>query len=145
MKTLVVYDSVHGNTEKLAKAIGEAVTGGAEVLKAGSTDPKGLSDVGLLVMGCPTHGGRPSPAMKGFLDGVPDETLKGLRIAVFDTRFASRMTKIFGYAADRASKALEAKGAVLVAPPEGFIVKGTEGPLKEGELERATAWAKKLA
>ena len=27
MKTLVVYDSVHGNTEKIAKAIGDAITG----------------------------------------------------------------------------------------------------------------------
>jgi hypothetical protein len=26
--------------------------------------------------------------------------------------------------------------------PEGFIVEGKEGPLKEGELSRATAWAK---
>jgi hypothetical protein len=29
-----------------------------------------------------------------------------------------------------------------VAPPEGFIVKGREGPLKDGELERAAGWAK---
>jgi len=26
-------------------------------------------------------------------------------------------------------------------PPEGFYVAGTEGPLKEGELERKAAWA----
>jgi hypothetical protein len=29
----------------------------------------------------------------------------------------------------------------VVKPPEGFIVKGTEGPLEAGELERAKEWA----
>ncbi|MDJ1422499.1 MAG: hypothetical protein M5U10_11355 [Candidatus Methanoperedens sp.] len=32
---------------------------------------------------------------------------------------------------------LKGKGGHLIAPPEGFIVKGNEGPLKQGELERA--------
>ena len=29
-------------------------------------------------------------------------------------------------------------------PPEGFFVNGTEGPMKEGELERAAEWAKQI-
>jgi hypothetical protein len=29
-----------------------------------------------------------------------------------------------------------------VANPEGFFVKGTKGPLKDGEQERAASWAK---
>jgi hypothetical protein len=36
------------------------------------------------------------------------------------------------------------KGGELIAPPEGFFVQGTEGPLKEGELERASDWAKQI-
>jgi hypothetical protein len=32
-----------------------------------------------------------------------------------------------------------------VAPPESFFVNGKEGPLVEGELDRATAWAESLA
>jgi hypothetical protein len=28
--------------------------------------------------------------------------------------------------------------------PEGFFVKGTEGPLIEGEVERAAGWAKEM-
>jgi hypothetical protein len=39
---------------------------------------------------------------------------------------------------------LEALGATLVADPEGFVVKGKEGPLVEDELERAAAWARSL-
>jgi len=33
-------------------------------------------------------------------------------------------------------------GATIIAPPEGFIVTGTEGPLRDGELPRAVEWAK---
>jgi hypothetical protein len=28
--------------------------------------------------------------------------------------------------------------------PEGFLVKGTEGPLIEGEAERTAGWAKEI-
>jgi hypothetical protein len=28
--------------------------------------------------------------------------------------------------------------------PEGFYVQGTEGPLKQGELERAASWARQI-
>ena len=40
--------------------------------------------------------------------------------------------------------ALEKKGGELVIPPEGFYVGDTEGPLLEGELERAADWAKQI-
>ena len=33
MKTLVIYDSVYGNTEKVAKAIGEAIGGVVRVAR----------------------------------------------------------------------------------------------------------------
>jgi len=42
------------------------------------------------------------------------------------------------------SDKLTKKGGVLAASPEGFYVKGTEGPLKEGELERAAARARQI-
>ena len=41
-------------------------------------------------------------------------------------------------------KALEKKGGTLAGSPGGFYVTGGEGPLKEGEVERAAAWAKGL-
>ncbi|MFH1087638.1 MAG: hypothetical protein V1737_03530 [Chloroflexota bacterium] len=38
--------------------------------------------------------------------------------------------------------ALIVYGGALIAPPQGFFVKGTRGLLKEGELERAAGWVK---
>jgi flavodoxin len=145
MKTLVVYDSVHGNTEQIARAIGETIGGEVEVLRAEAVDPSRAKTVDLLFVGCPTHGGRPSPAMKSFLDKIPGSALQGIDVAAFDTRLSARWVRIFGFAAGRIGKTLEQKGGTLIASPEGFFVEGTEGPLKEGEIERATRWAQGIA
>jgi len=144
MKTLVVYDSLYGNTEKIAQAIGDALTGEVRVLRVGEVDPSELTTLDLLVVGSPTHGGRASPAMREFLDKIQAPALQGINVAAFDTRLTSRWAAIFGYAAGRIAKSLKEKGATVIGSPQGFLVTGTEGPLKEGELERAAAWAKEI-
>ena len=52
--------------------------------------------------------------------------------------------RLFGYAAKPIADRLQKRGGVLVVPPEGFYVEGTEGPLQEGELERASEWARRI-
>jgi flavodoxin I len=143
MKALIVFDSVHGNTEAIARAIAGA--GGKAVIRmvrAGQAKPADLVGLDLLVVGSPTLGGRPTPAVKSFLDRVPAGTLAKVRVAAFDTRMSMFIAKIFGWAADRIATGLAAKGGVPAAKPTGFIVKGREGPLAEGEREKAAAWAK---
>ncbi len=70
MKTLIVYDSVHGNTEKIAKSIGDAITGNVKMLRTGEVYHPELVSIDLLIVGSPTHGGRPMPATKDFLKKV---------------------------------------------------------------------------
>jgi len=148
MKTLIVYDSVYGNTEKIARAMAEAITpsGEAKVMRAGEANPSELESFDLLIMGSPTHAGRPTPAVQEFLNKVTQQSLKDVKAAAFDTstRVASKFAKIFGYASGRIANNLKKKGGVLIASPEGFFVTGREGPLKEGELERAAAWVKRI-
>lgn len=146
MKALVIYDSVYGNTEKIARAIGEAIapSGEVKVLRAGEANPSELASVDLLVVGSPTHAGRPAAGVQHFLGKVPAASLKGINVAAFDTRISKKIVGIFGYAAGRIAGNLKKKGGTLIAPPEGFFVTGGEGPLTEGELERAAAWAKRL-
>ena len=143
MKVLVVYDSMYGNTEALAKAIAAAIGGDVRLSRPGEADLSALAGLDLLVVGAPVHGGRPMPSVQAFLDRLPP--LQGLRVAVFDTRLTSRFVKVFGYAAERAAEDLKEKGGVLVGTPEGFLVTGKKGPLKEGELERALGWARSLS
>jgi flavodoxin len=144
MKILIVYDSVYGNTEKIAKAVAGALTpsGDVKVLRAGEANPSELESIDLLIVGSPTQGGRPTPAIKEFLDKIPANALNNVGVAAFDTRMKSRFATLFGYAAGRIADSLKGKGGHPAALPEGFIVGGREGPLKEEELERAAVWAK---
>jgi len=144
MKALIVYDSVYGNTEKIAKAVAEAITPSNEVkvLRVGDANPSELASVNLLIVGSPTHAGRPVPAVQDFLKKIPELSLKGISVAAFDTRISKKIVGVFGYAAGRIAGNLKKKGGTLIASPEGFFVTGGQGPLKEGELERAAGWAK---
>ena len=144
MKTLVVYDSVYGNTEEIARAIGGAITGDVKVMHAGEASPSELESIDLLIAGAPTQGGRPTPAMQGFLKRVTEPAIKDMNVAAFDTRISAKWVGIFGYAAGKIAKNLKGKGGNLILNPEPFYVKGTKGPLKEGELERAANWAKEI-
>ena len=74
-------------------------------------------------------------------------------VAAFDTRistgdiksgFLRYLVNLFGYAAEPLARKLKRKGGELIADPEGFIVNGTKGPLKEGEIERAEKWGEQL-
>lgn len=144
MKVLVVYDSVYGNTEKIAKAIGDTFTGEVKVLHVSEVNSAELKNLNLLVIGSPTHAGRPTPAIKNFLNKIPEPLIRGIKVAGFDTRMSTRLARLLGYAGPRIANKLERKGAIPAASPEGFFVKGKEGPLKKGELERAAKWAKEI-
>jgi len=144
MKALIVYDSVYGNTEKIAEAMTGAITpsGETKLLRAGEASPSELESLDFLIVGSPTHGGRPTAAVQDFLNRLTQQSLEGIKVAAFDTRATSKFAKIFGNAARRIAGQLTKKGGILTASPEGFFVMGTKGPLKEGELERAAAWTK---
>jgi flavodoxin len=148
MNTLVVYDSVFGNTEKVAQSIATAL--GAQAFPVGQMTAGQLRGLDLLVVGSPTRGFRPTESIAKFLNGLSKDHLVGLRVAAFDTRIVletidSKPLRFLvdkgGYAASTIAKTLEKKGGVLAAPPEGFFVTGEQGPLKDGEPERAAEWA----
>jgi flavodoxin len=145
MKALIVYDSLYGNTEKIAQAIGGGIGGEVKVVKVGEANPAELGSYDLLIIGSPTQGGRHTVATKAFLGKIPADVLKNKRVASFDTRLKTVLVKMFGWAANRIADALKDKGGNLLAPGEGFFVKATKGPLVDGELERAAAWAKAIA
>ncbi len=146
MRAAIVYDSVYGNTEKIARAIGDALDPAGEigVFRPGAITPGQLTGVRLLIVGSPTQGGRPLPSIQKFLAQWPAASFKGLKMAAFDTRISAKWVSIFGYAAVKIADHVKKKGALLIVPAEGFFVQGKEGPLSEGEYERATLWGKKL-
>ena len=156
MKAMVVYDSQFGNTGQIAAAIGNAL--GAEedvgIVQVGQVQPGQLEGIKMLVVGSPTQRFRPTMATTNFLNDLPPGGLTGIRVAAFDTRFTKEeieksrvlpfFVRMFGYAAKPISEKLEEKGGEQAIPPEGFYVEGIEGPLIEGELERAAEWARQI-
>lgn len=159
MKTLVIYDSQFGNTEQIAKAVAKAIAGELDsaddvaLLRIGDVRPEHLENLDLLVVGSPTQAFSATGTVKKMLDGLLRQQLEGVKVAAFDTRMSvedvnsrifTPMAKMFGYAAKPIADRLVKKGGMLAVPPEGFFVIGEQGPLKEGELERAADWARSI-
>ena len=145
MNALVLHDSQYGDTEPIAQAIANALGkfGEARALRLDPAQPLELQGVDLFILGCPTRVWRPTPAIQSFFEEVSSEALRGLAGACFDTRF--RLPRFMtGSAAKVMAGKLRAKGVSLLAEPESFFVKGTEGPLRDGELERASTWAHQI-
>jgi len=139
MKSLVVYDSAFGNTQKVAEEIAKVLE--CKAVLVGNFRKSDLKGIELLVIGSPINGWQPLPTITNLLNTFESGELKDTRATTFDTR-----VKLFihGDAKDKMAAVLKSAGAEIVAEPEAFYVKGTKGPLLEGELEKATAWAEEI-
>jgi hypothetical protein len=165
MRTVVVYESMFGNTRSVGDAIAEGLRG-AGVVRVGTVDdiaPDAVSDAELIVVGGPTQSrsmAKPNAreavaknralkkfgpiesgqeSLRGWLDRLPQGD--GV-VAAFDTRF-DKPTFLTGSAAREIAGKLARKGYTLVES-QSFFVKTTGGPLLDGELERAVAWGREL-
>lgn len=153
MNFLVLYDSFFGNTQKIAQAIVDELNQqhAGTMVKVDTANVNQLQNLDLLFVGSPTRAFSPSPAMTSFLKGLPSQSLAGVKVAVFDTRIAPEdikpklvgwAIKFVGYADKKIISLLKPSGADVILPGEGFLVSESEGPLKDGEIERAAAWAR---
>jgi len=159
VKALVVYESMFGNTETIARAIADGLSATFEVVLSDVRAIPPAHDVDLLVVGAPTHAwglSRPSTRIdartKGTIRAGATElglreylslspTLNGVAAAAFGTRVDRAWA---GSAARKAHRELRRLGCRMLAPAEDFAVTGTTGPLVEGEEKRAGRWAAEL-
>lgn len=151
MRVLIVYDSIFGNTEKVALALKNGVKEPhtVQMVKVDAFSSTLLAGVDLLLVGSPTRGFRPTGAISAMLKELSQDALVGIKVAAFDTRISMKetnskflkvMASLFGYAAEPISKALVKHGGTLASETHWFIVGDKEGPLREGELEHAQTW-----
>lgn len=164
-RALVVYESMFGNTEHVAAALARGLqlegldTGLVEV---GSAPAELSVDLDLLVVGAPTHAfglSRPSTRADAVRQGAaPERAQHGLRewiesvrfdaarppsLAAFDTR-VTKVRWIPKAAGPTAVRLAHKRGLEAPAKPVGFLVEDLQGPLVEGEVERAVAWGRRL-
>ena len=146
MKALVVYDSAFGNTAIIAKTIADSL--GCDAILAKDFQQSALDNIDLIVVGTPTQGGMATKPVRELIKSLGNN----LKVAVFDTRFGIKdqgfwlklLMKTIGFAAEKMAKQAKAQGLKLVDKPTEFIVNSKEGPLRDGEIERAKAWATSL-
>jgi flavodoxin len=143
VKSIVVYQSRHGNTEKIARAIAAGLerSGRVEVYTTGDAPAMISEDVALLVVGGPTEAHRMTEPMTEYLDRLGGVSTQ--LVATFDTRM--RWPRfVSGSAAQGIAGRLRVAGANDVAEPMSFFVHGTDPTLEPGELERAELWGASL-
>jgi flavorubredoxin len=156
MEVLVLYETVFGNTRRIAQAIGAALsdTYHVEVLPIAEITAF-PPNIDLLVVGGPTHRRKVSPTMRAFLGRVPRGALRGVAAASFDTRYPGARW-LTGSAAVGIARALKQTGVRLVAAPESFSMERDVPPrgekrrhaleqLEPGEEERAGTWARRCS
>lgn len=153
MRAVITFESIYGNPRAVAEAVAEGM--------------RPLAGEDLLVVGAPTHmhglptslsrkmaaqaseeeGGPLDPgatAGPGIRSWLSEQSGNGRFAAAFDTRADGRPA-LTGSAARGIAKRLRKRGFELVVEPESFLVEDAEGPLADGELERAREWGSVIA
>jgi len=143
MHSLVVCFSKFGNTRTLAEKITETFrsAGSARLVSADQLTVSDLKEADLVVMGTPTHNMNLPKVVRPLFERLPKRVLKGVPVAAFDTSYKMSWLLNQFTASKRLSRKLSKLGGKRVVPPKIFHVTGREGPLFEGEIERARQWA----
>lgn len=135
-KALVVYHSVYGNTEKIARALAKGLEGGGvnvDCVGVDTVEFDKLSGYDLLVVGGPTQNLGASKPMQAFLERLKSvEGLRGKKAFALDTKYNSRFA---GSAGAKIEGKMKDLGLTIVKPHASAFVKGKEGPLQEGAEE----------
>ncbi|MBW4030303.1 MAG: flavodoxin [Acidobacteria bacterium] len=170
MRAVVIYESMFGNTRRIARAIVEGLADAMEVhlIRADEVSGPDLEGASLVVVGAPTHAwGLPrantregamatsrkpdndlvlEPAAAtspGVREWLPSLGGIGIAGAAFDTRF--RAPGMFtGHASKVIARSLRHEGVDVVLAPESFFV-DRHNHMVAGEEARARAWGRRLA
>jgi flavodoxin len=146
MKSIVIYCSRYGNTEKVAMAIaaGLRTKGQADVYEVGEAPSSIPEDVDLVAIGGPTEGHMMTRPVANYLEAVAQGGSTRFHAVAFDTRV--RWPRwLSGSAGEDIARTLQASGAAVVVPSKSFFVFHKASELEPGELERAEAWGQLVA
>jgi hypothetical protein len=160
MKALVVYESHYGSTARIAEAIAEGIGPEARALNTTEATPDLVAQAELVVAGAPVMAFQlptemmlktmskdqkapvpadlSHPSLRAWLEGLPHSQAAA---ASFETRIRWSPGGATGAIDDHFRKS----GFRTIAKPGKFVVKGSYGPLREGEVERAREWGATLA
>jgi hypothetical protein len=160
VRGFVVYESLFGNTARIAQAVVDGMKKHLDVELHSVAEGLGPEGTDLLVMGGPTHAfsmsrtttredavnqgaiADPTIGLREWLDDLPEGN--GTPFAAFDTR-VEIVRRLPGSAAKAAAKVARKRGYQQLTRPESFYVQDVAGPLLDGEMQRAEVWGAQLA
>jgi menaquinone-dependent protoporphyrinogen IX oxidase len=153
MKGIVIYDTSHGNTKKIAETITETLKVSeidVDLFDVKEVKKLSTNNYNFIVVGSPTKFGTMSFAIKFFLGKVKSEEWIDKPFAAFDTENPenveqSRIQNKEWSAAEKIATKLKEKKMKQLLPVLKALVLGQKGPLVEGEIDRAKNYAKELA
>jgi hypothetical protein len=169
MKTVIVYESMYGNTRVIADAIAQGLGSECEavLVPVSQARPQLLDGADLVVVGGPTHvhgmsrastrkgaaeaARKPSSGLTldpgaegpGLRDWLADLGQVNAPAAAFDTRLEGPAV-LTGQASKGIARLLRQHGFTLAAKPESFLVTKAS-QLRDGEQDRARDWGRQLA
>ncbi len=170
MKTVIIFESVYGATESVARELVAVARqhGDAEMIRVEDADAGSLDGADLVLVGGPTHlhglstrasrqsglggptpddGGHrgpgadlPGPGLRDWFRAVG--RVEGTAAAAFDTR-SEGPEIVTGRASMGIARRLHHFGFTEVAAPRSFLVT-RDNQLVEGEAARARHWAESV-
>jgi hypothetical protein len=169
MKSVVIYESMYGNTHLIADAIaaGLSAYGEVDVMPVATADFARVSEADLVVVGGPTHvHGMSRTRTRNSAIAAADKRASGLHLdpdaggtgldewfrtmaggmtgyaAAFDTRAAGPEV-LTGRASKRIGRLLRQRGFTLLVEPESFVVT-RDNHLDPAEVRHARSWGLEL-
>jgi len=144
---MVTYESKYGNTKLVAESIIEGIreVSGVEasLRELKEVELNQLVDFDVILIGSPNHMGRATGGIRKFINKLEKLNLEGKLAAVFDTYLSKDYEKAVKKMEQQISK--EVPDLKLVAPGLSIEVKGTRGPIAEGELPKCKEFGSKIA
>ncbi|MHA2394570.1 MAG: flavodoxin family protein [Promethearchaeota archaeon] len=147
MKVLIVYDTKHGNTKKVAELIGE----GLKTVEENTVSVRNVKEVDvekdetfdLILIGSPNHVGSHIGSVKKFIKKLPNASLKGKSFAVFDTYMGKDFEKATGKMENQITKLMPD----MEKMSSGLSIKvgGMKGPIVDEDLPKCKDFGISLA
>ncbi|MGD9381665.1 MAG: flavodoxin domain-containing protein, partial [Candidatus Thorarchaeota archaeon] len=146
-KTIIIYESIYGNTKKVADAVAEGIreSGVIECTVAKTGEVHHTDDLArfdAIIFGSPNHNQEPSRNMLKFIERAGIVDLEAKVGAAFDTYTGGNK----GIAVKKLEQVIRQKMSCITFVIDSFSaqVEDRKGPLSEGELSRAIEFGKQV-
>jgi len=147
MKVLIVFDTKHGNTQRVADLIADGIKSvegnETEVVNVKDFDLSGDKTYDLILIGSPNHVGSHVKSIKKFIKNLSNANIKASSFAAFDTY----MSKDFEKAVKKMEKQISENlpNSTMALPGLSIKVGGMKGPIVEEDLSKCKEYGIKLA